>query len=285
VNTREVSEVTRTFKISLALAALIVAMLTALLAVPAKGETWKTVDGDDWCDTDGDTRLCEVREVTLAGRDDLSVTSVNGSIRVEAWDGDEIRVLARIQVKGDDAEETMGKVEILTDGGDIHATGPKKKGWSRFSGDRSWRVSYRVMVPADIELDVKTTNGGIEISGVNGDIEFKTTNGGVKVIDAGGDVEGSTTNGGVYVGLAPEDWDGDMVDLQTTNGGIEVELPEEINARIEARTTNGGVRVAHPVTIENSSRTRLNGTIGDGGKVLLRARTTNGGVSFTRASV
>jgi hypothetical protein len=43
--------------------------------------------------------------------------------------------------------------------------------------------------------------------------------------------------------------------------------------------------VAHPVTIENSSRTSLSGTIGDGGKTLLRARTTNGGVSFTRAGV
>jgi len=277
--------VTRTFKVSLALAALIVAMLTALLAVPAKGETWKVVDDDDWCDTSGDTRLCEIREATLEGRDDLSVITVNGSIRVEAWDGDEIRVLARIQVKGDDAEETMGKVEILTDDGDIHATGPKKKGWSRISGDRAWRVSYRIQVPAGIELDVKTTNGAIAIHGVDGDIEFKTTNGGVKVIDAGGNVEGSTTNGGVYVGLDPGNWDGEMVDLETTNGGIEVELPDEIDARIEARTTNGGVRVAHPVTIEKSSRTRLNGTIGDGGKVLLRAKTTNGGVSFTRSSV
>jgi DUF4097 and DUF4098 domain-containing protein YvlB len=281
--------VTRTFKISLALAALIVAMLTALLAVPAKGETWKTLDDDNWCDTKGSTRYCEVREVTLSGRDDLSVTAVNGSITVEAWDGDEIRVQARVQVKGDDAEETAAKVEIHTDGGDVYATGPKKekKGWTRMfgGGDRAWRVSYRVMVPRDIELAVKTTNGGISVTGVAGDIEFDTTNGGVKVINAGGNVEGSTTNGGVYVGLDPKAWGGDSIDLETTNGGIEVELPDEIDARIEARTTNGGVRVAHPVTIEKSSRTRLNGTIGDGSKARLRARTTNGGVSFTRASV
>ena len=271
------------------LAALMVAMLTALLAVPAKGQSWQTHDDHDWCDTKGSTRYCEVREVTLAGRDDLSLTAVNGSITVEAWEGDEIRVLARIQVKGDDAEEVAGDVKIHTEDGEVYASGPRKnnKGWSKMfgGGDRAWRVSYRVMVPNEIELAVKTTNGSIAITGVDGDIEFNTTNGGVKVYDAGGDVEGSTTNGGVYVGLDPGDWDGDSVDLHTTNGGIELELPREIDARIEARTTNGGVRVAHPVTIEKSSRTRLNGTIGDGSKALLRCRTTNGGVSFTRADV
>lgn len=277
---------TRTFKVSLALGALMVAMLTALLVVPAKGQSWTIHKDHDWCETRGSTRYCEVREATLPGRDDLSVTAVNGSITVEAWDGDEIRVLARVQVKGRDAEDTAGEVEIHTEDGDIHATGPRNEsGWSRmFGNERNWRVSYRIQVPRDIELSVKTTNGGIEVNGVEGDVAFKTTNGGVRVTDAGGDVEGRTTNGGVFVGLDPGAWEGNRVDLETTNGGIEVELPEDIDARVEARTTNGGVRVAHPVTIQSQSRNRLKGTIGEGGKALLRAKTTNGGVKFSRAS-
>lgn len=262
-----------------------VALLAALLAIPAKGETWKTHKDHEWCNTKGSIRYCEVREITLGERDDLSVSAVNGSISVEAWDGDGIHVLARVQVKGGDAEETAGQVEILTDGGEIRATGPRKDGWSRlFGGERAWQVSYRIQVPRDIELDVRTINGGIAVNGVDGDIAFRTTNGGVKVRDAGGDVEGSTTNGGVFVGLGPKDWGGSSVNLETTNGGIEVELPDGIDARVEARTTNGGVRVAQPVTIESQSRNRLKGTIGDGGKALLRAKTTNGGVKFTRAS-
>ncbi len=261
----------------------VLAAVTVLAAVPAPAQDWTVVD-DDWCKRSG-SKLCEIREITIDGRDDIAVRSINGSIEVEVWDRDEIRVRARIQVSGgkSSAREIMEDIEILT-GDEIRATGPKrgKGGFLGMFKGRGWSVSYRLMVPRDMAVDVKTTNGSIEVSGVNGDIRFDTTNGGVKLHNMGGDIDGGTTNGGVLVSLSP-DWDGSEVRLHSTNGGIKVDLPHDFSARLDLATTNGGIRVEHPVKIDSKKRNRLKGTIGDGGSVLLKARTTNGGVTLRRA--
>lgn len=259
--------------------AVLLALTTVLPA--AWAQTWKVIE-DDWC---GGSR-CEVREITLDPRDEVRVQSVNGGIEVESWDRDEIKVLAKVSVSRmsrGDAEELFEEIEIETDDV-IRATGPRKHGGflGMFKG-RGWSVSYRVWVPADTDLDLHTTNGGIEVSDVAGSVETKTTNGSIKLYDVGGDVISGTTNGGIRVELAADDWKGKRIDLHTTNGGIKVYLPDDFAGRVDVATTNGGISVDHPVTIDSKRRNRLKGEIGGGGSAVLKARTTNGGVSLRRA--
>jgi DUF4097 and DUF4098 domain-containing protein YvlB len=249
----------------------------------AHAEEWKVVDDDGWCKGGG---RCEVREITLTGWDDIRVRTVNGNIDVETWDKDEIRVLAKITVKGSDREETMEKIEIRTEDHEIRASGPRDHGgFLGMFGGRSWSVSYRVMVPRDTDVGVHTTNGDIEVAGVAGDVDFGSVNGAVRLLEVGGDVRGGTTNGSVKVALAMEGWEGDEVDLNTVNGGVKIDLPADFSARLDLATTNGGIRVEHPVTVERDGRHRLRGTIGDGGDTVVRARTTNGGVHIYRLDV
>lgn len=255
--------------------------LVAAFATATRAEQWKVVD-DDWC-----SGKCEVREITLQPRDELRIRSVNGSIEVESWDRDEIRIRARVKlshVSSKEAQELFDQIEIDTDDV-VRARGPKRHGsflgifgWS----SKGWSVSYRVTLPRRTALDVATVNGGIEVTDVGGAIDFNTTNGSVKIFDASGDVTGGTTNGGVHLSLSSRDWDGHTVDLHTTNGGIKVDLPRDFSARLDLATTNGGIKVEYPVTIETQRRNRLKGTIGDGEGVVVRARTTNGGVSLRR---
>jgi DUF4097 and DUF4098 domain-containing protein YvlB len=242
----------------------------------AHAESWQKVDDDGWCKGTG---RCEVREITLPAWEDVAVRTVNGSIEVEKWDRDEIRVRAKITVKGSDREETMDAIDIETEGHTIRADGPRRHGgFLGLFGGREWSVSYRLMVPAGTDVDVHTTNGEIEVTRVGGAVDFGTVNGGVKLIEVGGDVHGGTTNGSVRVSLVAEGWDGEEVDVHTTNGGVRIELPEDFSARLDLATTNGGISVEHPVTVERQKRNRLSGTIGDGGDTVVRARTTNGGV-------
>jgi hypothetical protein len=269
------------------IALLAVAALAALWA-PAlsHAQDWKVIDDDEWCDGKPSYK-CEVREVTLPAWDDVRVRAVNGGIKVAVWDRDEIRVRARVKVKGSksSARETLDRIEIQADEDEIRATGPKRKSklFGLFGGSRDWSVSYRLMVPRDANVDLKTVNGGIAVTGVGGQVEFSSVNGGVVVSDVGNDVVGGTTNGGVKISLVPSGWNGHEIDVHTTNGGIKIALPREFSARVDVATTNGGIDVDHPVTIERHSRNRLRGTIGDGGDCVVRARTTNGGVSLRRA--
>jgi DUF4097 and DUF4098 domain-containing protein YvlB len=145
----------------------------------------------------------------------------------------------------------------------------------------SWSVSYRINVPHESDLDLNTVNGGITVDDVLGDIEFSATNGGVSLTEVGGTVSGRTTNGGLKVQLSGTQWDGEGLDVRTTNGGITLVLPEDFNAELESATTNGGITVDFPVTVSGRINRRLQTTLGSGGP-LLRAITTNGGVTIKK---
>ncbi len=162
----------------------------------------------------------------------------------------------------------------MTAGG-IRAEGPRteRREW--------WSVSYRLLVPRRSDLGLETMNGGIRIAGVDGHIEFHAMNGGVKLTDLSGDVRGRTTNGGLEVELSGAAWTGAGLDVETTNGGVTLRIPEDYSARIETGTVNGGIEVDFPVTVEGRIGRRLNFDIGDGGATL-RASTTNGGVRIRR---
>jgi hypothetical protein len=223
---------------------------------------------------------CEVRESTMpAGPLNVDAGS-NGGIVVEAWDRNEIRVRAVVQGSAKDdarAREIAGQVQVQASGGRVYATGPTldRREW--------WSVSYRINVPKRNDLDLRASNGGITIAGVNGNMRFDTTNGGVKLEDIGGRVNGSTRNGGLNVMLAGDRWDGEGLDVETSNGGVTLSLPENYNAELETRTVNGGLRIDFPVTVQGelTGRRGLTTTLGAGGP-LVRARTTNGGVRITR---
>ncbi|MEO7158527.1 MAG: DUF4097 family beta strand repeat-containing protein [Vicinamibacterales bacterium] len=225
-------------------------------------------------------RHCDVRESTLpAGALNVDAGQ-NGGIVIEGWDRNEIRVRAVVQGSASSAsraKELAGQVQVQSGGGRVYATGP--------DSDRreSWSVSYRINVPRRNDLDLHASNGGITIVGVSGNMRFDTTNGGVKLQDIGGRVNGETRNGGLNVLLSGNQWDGEGLDVETSNGGVTLGIPDGYNAELETRTVNGGLRIDFPITVQGelTSRRGISTTLGSGGP-LVRVRTTNGGVKIGR---
>src|SRR5712691_2518298 len=263
-------------------------MTVALIAVvgsaagAAAQESWRVNAGSDWCnERDGDpdrARYCEVREVTFRPSGRVAVdASPNGGIEVTAGGGDQVRLEAKVMAVADDETEARrlaSQVRIST-AGEIRADGPStpRRSW--------WSVSYRLTVPASTDLELRSHNGGISLAGVRGRTEFTTTNGGVRVRDAGGSVHGRTTNGGVKVSLSGSRWDGEGLDVATTNGGVVLEVPADYNAHLETGTVNGGMRLDFPVTVEGRLDRQLSTELGAGGPTV-RAVTTNGGIQVRR---
>ena len=169
----------------------------------------------------------------------------------------------------------MAGVRVDAASDKVSADGP------RTDRRESWSVSYRVAVPSQMSLDLKTTNGGISIENVDGRLEFTTVNGGVKLTDVAGAVHGRTTNGGVDVDLDGATWQGEGLDVETSNGGIRLRLPEQYSARLEAGTVNGGINVDMPITLQGRIDREISTNLGGGGP-LLRLRTNNGGVRVTK---
>ena len=226
---------------------------------------------------------CEIREQTLAPSGAIAIDGrQNGGISVKGWDQNQILVRARVQAGAPSAAEAeaLGKqVRIETSGAKIHATGPENK------RDYHWDVSYEVFVPRRSDVSLETHNGGIAIADVNGKIDFTALNGGVVLKRVGGAVRGSTTNGGLAIVLSGDRWDGESMDVSTTNGGVIMSVPENYSANLQTGTVNGSVSTDFPVTLQGG---RINKQIalnlGSGGATV-KAMTTNGGVHLKRATI
>jgi DUF4097 and DUF4098 domain-containing protein YvlB len=97
-----------------------------------------------------------------------------------------------------------------------------------------------------------------------------------------GEVHGHTTNGGLTVQLAGDRWDGSGLDVETTNGGVRLDIPSSYSAHVETSTVNGGVTVDFPITVHGRIDKNLSFDIGNGGPTI-RATTTNGRVQIRKS--
>src|SRR5438132_2309877 len=268
--------------------ALLVLAVAACTACAVSAQ--KKIESSMKCgDSRNDDRLyshCEVKEQTLPASGGVTVDGKqNGGIAIKGWERNEILVQTKIETRAptqSEADLLAQQVRIETVALNIHAEGPESR------NDYQWYVSYEIFVPRRSDLSLTAHNGGISINEVTGRIDFKTLNGGVSLTRVGGAVRGSTTNGGVHVVLAGPSWEGEMLNVTTTNGGVNLVKPDNYSAHIETSTVHENANSAFPVNVPMTERGRLPKEIsvdlGSGGPTI-RATTTNGGVHVSRASV
>jgi hypothetical protein len=238
---------------------------------------------NDWCgnnsySSDRETHS-EVREFTVpAVGAPLTVDAApNGGIKVAGEARGDIHVVACVSATGATVEEARAlaqRVDVTATVDRVAAEGPRNLGRRE-----NWHVSYRIAVPNRTSLSLTSSNGGIDISDVDGQIAFRTVNGGVKLTRLAGNVRGRTSNGGVSVDLDGTTWTGDGLDVETNNGGVNMSIPSNYSARLETGTVNGRMNIDFPVTVQGKIGRSIETQLGSGG-ALLRVRTSNGGVNI-----
>jgi hypothetical protein len=227
-------------------------------------------------------RHCEMREqsTSFAGR--LSVDAgMNGGVSVKGWDQGGVLVRAKVEGNADDeatATNIVAQVRIDFSAGQVSASGPAQ------ANRQGWSVSYEIFVPRQGDLTLKAHNGGISISDVRGNIQFDTMNGGVNLKRLAGTVEGKTMNGGLQIELAGSRWDGTKLDARTTNGGVNISMPENYSAHFETSTVNGSLNLGIPVTVHGEISKSVTTEIGGGGPTI-HVETMNGGVNVKKLAL
>jgi len=227
--------------------------------------------------------VSDLREMTIPATGRLEVDGArNGGISVRGENRSDVLVRACIQAWGasEEAARALASSIKVNTSGMIKADGPDENGWN----EKGWSVSYEIRAPRNSNLNLKAHNGGLSIKSIDGNMELATTNGGISVYDAAGDVRGRTTNGGLNVSLVGSGWKGSGLDLQTTNGGVNLTVPAGFAANIEAGTVNGGFSSDIPeLNIQKDPNDRghqakqVRASI-NGGGANVRVVTTNGGI-------
>jgi Putative adhesin len=254
--------------------------LTILLALPALAQEKSLSCNNESNHRDRMVTHCEMREQSVPFGGRLAVDAgVNGGVTVKGWDNSGVLVRARVEASAPDeptAASLGAQVQVNVSAGQVSATGPS------VSQDNGWSVSYEIFVPRRGDLNLKANNGGISIMDVQGNIQFDTRNGGVTLKRLGGDVQGQTMNGGLNVELAGSRWDGTKLDARTTNGGVNIAMPQNYSAHFETATVNGHLNLNIPITVHGEISRALSTDIGSGGPTI-HVETTNGGVNVKPA--
>ena len=157
-------------------------------------------------------------------------------------------------------------------------------------------ASFDIRLPRAAAVELRSSNGRIEVNGLTGSLEARTSNGAISVgghtgpstlvtsngriavTAAGGPVTATTSNGSIEVGLASGNTG--SVDASTSNGSVKVALPAIWQGTIDVATSNGRIEIDSDNRATEESRTAraVKAIIGDANAATVKIRTSNGAV-------
>ncbi len=238
------------------------------------------------CDELGSDEPIENRDDTfqVSGAITLDVDVFNGGITVTGSDTRSVRVQSVLK-RADRID-----YEAIQTGSGINVSANRKGSTT----GRSPSVSVEITAPSSSVLVLRTSNGAIEVRGIetggtlrtsngrvtvvggNGNLRADTSNGTIDVSDFTGSVELETSNGAVR--FAGELVAGSENEMTSSNGSVNVNLDDDPSVKLDASTSNGSVSSDFPIVVTSSGRNHLEGTIGDG-DADLNVRTSNGSIT------
>lgn len=217
----------------------------------------------------------------------LSISNVNGSITIEAWDRNEVQLVA---VKVADNKERLSEVEIKVDAKPEFISIETDYGdWKRRTNGERWgergklEVNYNLMVPRGAILnDVETVNGSVTVSNFTNMTRISAVNGMVKATNLRGTASLSTVNGEVSADFDRLDA-GSKISLETVNGRVNLAIPSDSSATIRAESLNGSITndFSLPVRKGKYVGRDLYGKVGNG-ETPIKLESVNGALTISR---
>ncbi|MEZ5307364.1 MAG: hypothetical protein R2684_09490 [Pyrinomonadaceae bacterium] len=213
----------------------------------------------------------------------VSLSNINGSIRVSGWDRNEVKVTAR---KVASSQERLADLSIKVDSSpsrlDIDVVSENWKGkWSR--GDKLF-VEFELMVPKTAIInEIETVNGAVTLTELHVKTVASAVNGAVTAKGLRGDVSLSTVNGAIFAEVVEIDPKA-RISLETVNGAAKLVLPSGANALVKADSVNGPItnNFGLPVRKGKYVGRNLYGKLGNGGPKI-ELTSVNGALNFSHS--
>lgn len=195
----------------------------------------------------------------------VELRSVNGRLTVHGWDEPGYRAVINTTIRATSREQAEEKRK---DAFEVHQEDNLLRIASK-RGIPGLGISVELHLPRDrvFDLDLKTSNGRVEVEGIqagqveavtsNGRIVVKdskvekahlsTSNGRIEALGVSGDLKANTSNGRVVVSAMPSEKDREM-DIRTSNGKVVVGLADAADHgyKIRASTSIGKIILTSP---------------------------------------
>jgi DUF4097 and DUF4098 domain-containing protein YvlB len=248
-----------------------VAACLAVVAISGCGRSQGALTGratDQW-----------TRSYPLARDGELQIIGANGAVDIQGGPGTTVEVRAeRVARASSDAaaQEILPRVRIRED-----VTSDKvvlqTEGLAGIVIGVEVAVNYHVTMPATARARVRAVNGDVKVEGLDGQVVVSSTNGEVVGRNLRGGVDARSVNKGVTVSLAA--FGRDPVDLRAVNGSVDLTVPSDVDASLEANYTNGSFDINDLMfePLGEQTRRRARGRLNAGGAPIT-ITTVNGNI-------
>ena len=222
--------------------------------------------------------------ITPDGRVELD--NINGAVHISAWDRNEVKVDA---VKYADTKERLDEAHIKIDSGKDYLSIRTKYpdhdlnfNWGSHNNPAG--VEYTLTVPRTARLDkINLINGSLDVTGVTGEVHASCINGKLEAHNLSGRAELSTING--HLDARFDRLSTSTVHLNSVNGPVELTIPSDSKAEIEASTVSGGIENDFGLHVNHHRFVGhdLRGELGSGGP-RIKLEDVNGRIEIRHAS-
>jgi len=220
----------------------------------------------------------------------LSVVGApNGSITIEGWQKNEVEITADIEVQAETEadlallaqvntfvlDESFGHITIQSVGAyDKKYLKGVAKNFPKNLLAMPFRIDYKIKVPAYCDLEINGGHGDLNLSNVEGTMRINVLETNAKLNLVGGTITATFGSGTIDVAIPTRGWRGRSADIQLASGMMNVSLPPNLSAEIDAKILRNGQIENSYKTLKPRDRTKFT-------TKLIAAKAGNGGVNLS----
>jgi hypothetical protein len=236
------------------------------------------------------------REYKVGARPELRVNTNDARIEVRRG-GPTIK--ARVETEG--YKIGPGEVHVYErQDGDVVSLDVRTPSGPSISFRKRW-VHVEISVPESTKVDLHSGDGSLALSGISAPAFLSTSDGRVDVSDYSGPLKAKTGDGSIRVAGRFEDLNLSSGDghieceiqpgsrmngrwvIRTSDGSLNLRLPQGFAADLDARTGDGHVGINVPITIKSSTEDghHVRGSLNGGGN-LIDIQTGDGSININQ---
>ena len=166
-------------------------------------------------------------------------------------------------------------------------------GWSLFGGKPSVNFNISIETAKGIDVELRTSGGGINVSNLDGKVNARTSGGGMKFHDIGGPLDAHTSGGSIEArrieANAKLGTSGGRISVSSISGSAELNTSggsisaDDLRGPLSAKTSGGSISASFTEGISSDTRLKTSGgsitaKLPSDNSFYLDARTSGGGV-------